>query len=45
MDRIQANTVVKQTFTQAFDKARFRVFINNLLNHLDETKVGAWNHT
>jgi len=37
--------MVKQTFTQAFDKGRFRLLALNLLNRLDETKASAWNHT
>ncbi|MBN2002697.1 MAG: Eco57I restriction-modification methylase domain-containing protein [Anaerolineae bacterium] len=45
MDRTQANNLVKQTFTQAFEKSRFRAFILNLLNHLDETKAQVWSHT
>jgi hypothetical protein len=42
MNRDQAYTVVKQTFTQAFDKARFADFCRNLVNHLDESKAASW---
>ncbi len=45
MDRTQANNLVKQTFTQAFDKGRFRLLALNLLNRLDESKASAWNIT
>lgn len=43
MNREQAFSLVKQTFTQAFDKNRFSVFSKNLLNHIDESKAEAWN--
>ena len=43
MNREQANTLVRQTFTQAFDKAGFQNFTLNLLNHLDESKAAPWN--
>jgi hypothetical protein len=39
MNRDQANTVVEQTFTQAFDKSRFAHLCRNLVNHLDESKA------
>ena len=35
MNRDQAYAVVRQTFTQAFDKNRFAHFSRNLVNHLD----------
>jgi type I restriction-modification system DNA methylase subunit len=43
MNREQASSLVKLTFTQSFDKGRFRDFIVNLLNRLDETKAFARN--
>jgi type I restriction-modification system DNA methylase subunit len=43
MNRDQARTLICQTFMQAFDKARFHNFANNLLNHIDESKASAWN--
>lgn len=43
MNRTQARQFVTETFTHAFDKARFRNFILNVLNHLDESKAQQWN--
>lgn len=43
MDRKQAVSLIRQTFTQSFDKARFRNFAVNLLNHIDESKAFARN--
>ncbi len=43
MNRHQAREFVTQTFTQSFDRDRFRNFAMNLLNHLDETKAFARN--
>jgi type I restriction-modification system DNA methylase subunit len=37
MDRNQAITLVRETFTERFEEARFRHFVRNLVNHLDET--------
>ena len=45
MNRDQARSVVAQTFTHTFDKARFRNFTLNLLNHVDESKAQQWNTT
>jgi len=42
VNRDQAYTLIRQTFTQAFDKARFRNFAINLLNRMDESKTSAW---
>ncbi|MBI2848611.1 MAG: Eco57I restriction-modification methylase domain-containing protein [Chloroflexi bacterium] len=42
MNRDQAYTLVRQTFTAAFDKARFQNFTLNLLNHVDESKAALW---
>ncbi len=38
MNHNQASQLIKDTFTQAFDKAHFRNFAINLLNHVDEDK-------
>lgn len=38
MNPAQARQLIKDTFTQAFDKTRFRTFAINLLNHVDEDK-------
>lgn len=43
MNREQASTLIKQTFTHAFDKDRFRNFAFNFLNHVDEGKAQRWN--
>jgi len=43
MNRDQAYTLVRQTFTQAFDKNRFSNLSRNLLNHIDESKASSWN--
>ncbi len=45
MNREQARGLIEQTFTRAFDKARFRTFALNVLNHLDESKAQQWNTT
>src|SRR5579862_9913792 len=45
MNRTQARAFVTQTFTQTFDKTRFRNFTLNVLNHLDESKSQQWNTT
>lgn len=36
MNQQQASQLIKDAFTQAFDKARFRTLAINLLNHVDE---------
>jgi len=43
MNRTQARQFVTETFTHAFDKARFRNFVLNVVNHLDESKAQQWN--
>ncbi len=43
MNREQARTLVKETFTGGFDRGRFTQFIFNLLNRIDETKAFACN--
>jgi type I restriction-modification system DNA methylase subunit len=45
MNRDQSYALIRQTFTQGFEKARFRNFAVNLLNRIDETKAQAWNTT
>ncbi len=45
MNRDQAGILIKQTFTQAFDKGRFHNFAINLLNDFDESKARQWNTT
>jgi hypothetical protein len=35
----RARTIVRDTFTQAFDKGRFRNFVNDLLNGFNEEKA------
>jgi type I restriction-modification system DNA methylase subunit len=43
MNRTQARQSVTETFTHAFDKTRFRNFILNVVNRLDESKAQQWN--
>ncbi len=38
MDKSTAQRVVSQTFKAAFDRDRFRNFVNELTNGFDETK-------
>jgi len=45
MNRDQSYTLIRQTFTQGFDKARFQNFAVNLLNWIDESKAQGWNST
>ena len=45
MNTEQARALVKETFPQTFDKGRFRNFVINLLNHIDESKSQMWNTT
>jgi type I restriction-modification system DNA methylase subunit len=42
MNLDQAKTLIRQTFTQGFDKTRFRNFVINLLNGIDESKASSW---
>jgi len=37
MDRSQATALVRETFTERFEETRFRHFVRNLVNHLDES--------
>jgi len=39
MDQQAAKRLIEDTFSQPFDDARFRVFIRNLVNNIDETKA------
>lgn len=39
MDQQAAKRLIEDTFNQPFDDARFRVFIRNLLNNINETKA------
>ena len=39
MNQQQARTLVRDTFTQPFDRDRFVNFISNMLNHIDESKA------
>ena len=45
MNRSQARAFVSDTFTHGFDKARFRIFVHDLLNHFDESKAAQWTKT
>jgi type I restriction-modification system DNA methylase subunit len=45
MESAQSRSLIRETFTQPFDKARFQRFIRELLNHLDESKAENWNKT
>ena len=45
MNTEQARTLVIETFTQAFDRLRFRTFAINLLNRIDESKAQVWHST
>ncbi|MBA2526100.1 MAG: Eco57I restriction-modification methylase domain-containing protein [Pyrinomonadaceae bacterium] len=45
MDSTQSRSLIRETFTQPFDKGRFRYFAINLLNHIDDSKAQAWNTT
>src|SRR5438552_16914214 len=45
MNQDQAPNLVRQTLTEAFDKARFRNFVLELLNQFDESKAFTSNKT
>jgi len=45
MNRNQAHALVRQVFTQAFDKRLFLEFCRNLLNRIDEQKAQSWNNS
>ena len=36
MDKQQAKEIIRETFENSFDKDRFKYFIKNLLNHIEE---------
>jgi len=36
MDKIQAGQLIRQTFESPFDRDRFRVFVKNLLNIVED---------
>src|SRR5258708_5227935 len=42
MLRDQAISLVRETFASSFDESRFRRFVRNLVNHLDESKRQVW---
>jgi len=44
MNRDQAYTLVRQTFSHAFDENMFSNFSQNLLNHIDESTAASWNN-
>jgi len=44
MNSAQARQLIKETFTQAFDKARFGNLAVNLLNRIDDSKAFARNN-
>lgn len=39
MELTQAHRLIRETFTQPFDKGQFQDFIRNLLNHFDDSKA------
>lgn len=43
MQAEQAKSLVEKTFTQAFDKLRFRNFVLELVNQMNEAKAQNWN--
>ncbi len=45
MEKNQARSLIRQTFTQPFDKGRFLHLIKELLNRIDESKATSWNKT
>jgi Alw26I/Eco31I/Esp3I family type II restriction m6 adenine DNA methyltransferase len=45
MNAQQARALVTETFTKPFDRGRFRNFVINLLNNIDESKAQSWNTT
>ena len=42
MNTQQARALVGAMFPQTFDKGRFRIFVINLLNHIDESRAQLW---
>src|SRR5436309_14557225 len=45
MNQEQARNLVRQTFTQSFEKTNFRNFVLELLNEFDESKAFTSNKT
>jgi len=45
MDQQAAKRLIEDTFSQPFDEGRFRLFMINLLNDIDELKAQRWNTT
>ena len=41
----QSRSLVRELFQQKFDKSRFRTFMINLLNHVDESQARKWEQT
>lgn len=42
MNKTQASELIQTTFPQAFDRPRFRTFVINVLNRIDEDKAQQW---
>jgi methylase of polypeptide subunit release factors len=42
MDKPAAINLIEQTFGQPFDELRFKNFVRNLFNQIDESKAGTW---
>ena len=42
MDRQTAVRLIENTFNHPFDEGRFRYFVRNLFNNLDEFKDSNW---
>ena len=42
MNKKQASDLIQNTFPEAFDRSRFRNFVINVLNHMDESKAQQW---
>jgi hypothetical protein len=40
-----ARSLIRETFTQRFEKARYLHFVRNLLNQINESKAQTWNKT
>jgi len=45
MESSQARSRIHDTFTQPFDKGRFKNFIANILNNINEAKAARWTKT
>jgi adenine-specific DNA-methyltransferase len=42
MESSQARSLIRDTCTQPFDKGRFKTFIANMLNDINESKAARW---